>query len=208
MPAWLYETASPPAASLVGFGVLDALGMRLGTVEGWVWTPEATLAYLEVCYRSVLRENRHLVPLGYVVQVDAGHRYVHLRELTRRTLAAHCPRIDERRMPDADVLAAGIEAAPAPRPDIVLRLRRPEAGVDGLVPERIAVQQSAARRPSDSPSLLPSPGVPAWGSVVDARDEAPSWTPLTEGTVPSVGHGPGPWQPLLPDEPTGDTAPR
>lgn len=202
MPAWLYETASPSSGGLVGFGVLDALGMRLGTVEGWVWAPDAALAYLEVAHRSVLRENRHLVPLGYVVQVDAGHRYVHLRELTRRTLAAHCPRIDDRRLPDDDTLENGIAGAPAPRPDVVARLRRPAAGVDALVPERIAVQREADTRPAPAP---------AWSGVADNTDDAPSWTPLTpDGPLPAPppASEPGPWQPLLPDEPTGDTAPR
>ena len=225
MPAWLYETASAASGSVVGFGVLDALGMRLGTVEGWVWAPDGTLAFLEVAHRAVLRESRHLVPLGYVVQVDPGHRYVHLRELTRRTLGTACPRLDDRRLPDDDALADAWAAAPTPRPDVTTRLRHPEAGVDALVPERIAVRRDTASpraaapsgtappvgfTPGDAPSGPAMPGdatpVPAWDRVADTPEgdtlgPPPTWGPLTAPT--------GAWQPLLDDEePSGDTAPR
>ena len=192
MPAWLYETASAASGGVVGFGVLDALGMRLGTIEGWVWAPGGELAYLDVAQRSVLRENRHLVPLGYVVQVDPGHRYMHLRELTRRTLGTACPRFDDRRLPDEGVLMQGLLNAPDIRADVAARLRQPALGVDALVPERVAVRRDprytgvldAVARPVD-------PAVPS----------GPAWKPLSASPALHA------WRPLLTDEPHGDSAP-
>lgn len=212
MPTWLYESASTASESVVGFGVLDALGMRIGTVEGWVRTPEGAVAYLEVAHRSVLRENRHLVPLGYVVQVDPGRRYVHLRELTRRTLPLVGVRFDDRRLPDETTLAEGLRHTPAARTDVVNLLLDPAHGVAALVPERIAVRRDPRYAEALAAAMPPPTGSPvAAGDAERGASHAPSWTRMDgSAAVASAPASPAelrPWRSLTPENVGGDSSP-
>ena len=186
MSPWRYETAPVSPEGLVGYGVLDALGMRIGGVEGWVWAPDGTLALVVIAQKSLLRLSRHLVPLGYVVQVDSRRRYLHLRELTRRSLPMHCPRLAEHGLPDDSDLQRAVLEAPHVRPEIAALLRDPATGIHAMQPGRLRVRTEQG----DGSAGLP-PELPAWRRadlLVEPR--LPAWTPIT---TPSDT---GPWKTL------------
>ncbi len=186
MAPWLYETASASPDGLVGYGVLDALGMRIGAVEGWVRAPDGTLALVVLSQKSLLRLSRHLVPLGYVVQVDGHKRYLHLRELTRRSLPLHCPRIGEAGLPSDDDLERAVREAPHVRPEVASLLSRPATGIRAMRPGRLSLSAEQGDGSSSGP-----PDLPVWRRADRiAEPRLPAWAPLTPA------HDAGDWHPL------------
>lgn len=161
--------------SLVGYNVLDAVGVPMGSISGWAYDGGWQLAALRVAVRGFLKRRQHfLIPMGYVTQVDPRHRFVHLREITRRRVSEHGLQADEA-LPERTELESLVRQAPNVRPEILSILSDPHQGPVFLRPGRLTVasdQGDGARSPA-LPTLL----VPQATSLAQAS-EPTAWTPL------------------------------
>jgi hypothetical protein len=179
----LYAASFEPASSLAGYSVLDAVGVPLGSVSGWAYDGRGQVGALRVGVRSLLRGQRHyLVPLGYVTQVDPRHRFVHLREVTRRTIARHAALAGEE-LPLREELETLVREAPNPRPEICAILQDPHAGPVFLRPGRLTVeaeQGDGGAGPPPTPAHLPD-----WAPLA-AHLSAPAHPPLRWVSLASV----------------------
>lgn len=169
-PDWsLHQTSSSETASgFTRYSVLDAVGVRLGTISGWVRAPGGQLAGLCV---ALSRFEPYLIPLGYVTGVDPRHRTIHLREVTRRVLprlGVPCADV----LPPAEVLDAVLREAPAPRPEIASLFRQPEQGplFSASTPIVVPVRRTDPTRPA------PTPVEPRWRTLEQVA--TPPWQPL------------------------------
>ncbi len=177
MADWSLYTATPeaPMASLVGYNVLDAVGVPMGSISGWAYDGGWQLAAIRVAVRGFLKRRQHfLIPLGYITQVDPRHRFVHLREITRRRISEHALQADEE-LPERPELEALIRQAPNVRPEIHSILADPHQGPVFLRPGRltIASDQGDGARSKRPPALqLPQP------TSLARATEPMGWTPL------------------------------
>ncbi len=177
-PDWSLHkiSSSEPTSGLAQFSVLDAVGVRLGAVSGWVYTPDGHVAGLSVGLRGFFKAHYYLIPLGYVTQIDPRHRTLHLREITRRSLPQVAVRCDDT-LPPAEVLETVLREAPNPRPAIVSMLRQPESGP-------LFSHTPAPPRQGDGhrhPPALPVPHVappPARSADAPAPPSLPRWQTL------------------------------
>ncbi len=169
-PDWsLFKTLSSDlSADPSRYHVLDAVGVRLGVVSGWVRSPLGQVAGLRVAVRGFFNDHLYVIPIGYVAQIDPRHRVLHLREITRRALPQMALRCDGDALPPPEVLENVFQDAPAPRPDILAALVNPEYG---------PVITLAASEPTCAAELSPPEALPAWRSLAAlAEDEdAPYW---------------------------------
>jgi hypothetical protein len=183
MSDWFLYTATPeaPTDSLVGYSVLDAVGVPLGSVSGWAYDGRRQLAGFRVAVRGFLKRRQHfLIPLGYVTQVDPRHRFVHLREITRKRLPDHAIEAEHELPPTAD-LELVTRQAPNVRPEIRSILEDPHRGPIFLRPGRLTLPRDqgdgAARR---TPSVRIPPPTPL------ARASDPiGWAPLAPKPKPA-----------------------
>ena len=171
-PDWsLHQTSSTRSASgFALYSVLDAVGVRLGTISGWVCAPSGEVVGLCV---ALSRFEPYMIPLGYVTGVDPRHHTIHLREVTRRLLprlAVPC----HPTLPPAEVLVSLLQEAPAPRGEVASIFRKPEEGplFSQSTPIVVPVRRSEPR---------PAPARPAAAE--------PSWQPLQQAALPG-------WRPL------------
>ncbi len=195
MSDWSLYTATPeaPPESLVGYNVLDAVGVPMGSISGWAYGGAWQLAALRVAVRGFLKRRQHfLIPLGYVTQIDPRHRFVHLREITRRRLSEHAIQADDE-LPDRPELEDLVRQAPNVRPEILSILSDPHQGPVFLRPGRLSIapdQGDGARGIQPSVMPLPQPTSLArasepigWAPLapepeVSAAPTRPQWTPL------------------------------
>lgn len=188
-PDWsLHQTSSSDTASgFAHYGVLDAVGVRLGTVSGWVRTPDGQVAGLCVELRGFSSSQSYLVPLGYVTGVDPRHRTIHLREVTRRILprmAAPCDGF----LPPREVLEAVQREAPDARPEIRSIFRQPERGplFTQDTPVVVPVKRGDGNRHAHPPVASAPPADKRWRALQQLA--LPSWQPLQAlGTAPAGG---------------------
>lgn len=186
MADWLYESAPATPDGLAAYSVLDAVGMRLGNVDGWARAPGGAVAFLSLGSPAALREGHALVPLGYVTQVDARRRHVRLRELTRKAIAQRLPRYDGA-LPHPEALVAALREAPDVRPEIALVLADPARGVRPLFPRGWDPVPEAGDGQGGLPPRVPAPRVPA-SPVPAPRAAAPArpvWQPLARLAGPA-----------------------
>jgi hypothetical protein len=113
------------AYGVAGYAVLDALGVRMGYVSGWVKDPDGRVRMLKIAIREMYETNEYLVPIGSVTLIDDARNQIQLRELTRRLLPKYCMRFDDE-LPEPQLLRSLIRFFPNPRPSVVERLQRPE----------------------------------------------------------------------------------
>lgn len=188
MADWRYETSTGAPDSPAGYGVLDAFGLRIGVLEGWIRDGAGDVQFVVIAVRTLLRTTRHAVPLGYVVQFDTRRRQLHLRELTRRSLPVRCPRLDGHVLPPDSELAGVLHEAPHVRPEIRDMMADPANGLRQIRPGRL----TPTPEQGDGRSSGPPPQPAAWTPVapeLPAEAARPPWAPL------STLHAPA-WQKL------------
>ncbi len=175
-PDWsLYKTSSSdPESGFATYGVLDAVGVRLGTVSGWVRSPGGEVTGLCVDLRGFALSTSYLIPLGYATGVDPRHRTIHLREITRRNLTRLATPCDGT-LPPREVLESVFREAPAPRAEIVSVFRQPERGplFSRDTPLVVPVKRGDGHRHPATPA---PPAHPAWQAL--KQGELPTWKPL------------------------------
>lgn len=141
-----------------GYGVLDALGVRIGHIDGWVTGPEGRVRLLKVRVLDWFRGRGFLVPLGCVTLIDDGRRHVQLTQLTKRTLLKQCLPVSTS-LPDPAQLEELIRYFPNPRPAILERFHLDEDLPDHR-PGRLTVRRAqgdGSPRSSETPVLIPTP---------------------------------------------------
>jgi hypothetical protein len=194
MSAWRYETSTGAPESPAGYGVLDAFGLRIGVLEGWIRDASGEVQLVVIAVRTLLRTTRHAVPLGYVVQFDTRRRQLHLRELTRRSLPQRCPRMEGAALPPDTELAGVLHEAPHVRPEIREMMRDPARGLRPMRPGRLtpAPEQGDGRSSGPPPlpdpwiRLTPEPALAAAPATHGAPTAAgPAWTPLSTLHTPT-----------------------
>jgi len=192
MADWRYETSTGTPDSPVGYGVLDAFGLRIGVLDGWVRSDTGEVQFVVIAVRTLLRTTRHVVPLGYVVQFDTRRRQLHLRELTRRGLPQRCPKLEGVVLPPD--LVAVLHEAPHVRPEIRDMMADPAQGLRPIRPGRLTqVPEQGDGRAGPPP--------PVWWSPVareiNAASSLPPWELLSTLAPPQ-------WQRLSDLAPPGD----
>lgn len=149
---------------VAGYAVLDALGLRLGYVSGWVKDPDGKVRMLKVAVREWFETKEYLVPVGSVTLIDDERGQVQLRELTKRSLPKYCMEYEEE-LPEPQLLKSLIRFFPNPRPSIVERLETPE-----LVPPLPASRLTVRHDQGDGSRIWEQPVFSA----------GPSWTRLEQ----------------------------
>lgn len=142
---------------VAGYAVLDALGLRLGYLSGWVKDPDERVRMLKVAVREWFETKEYLVPVGSITLIDDEHTQVHLRELTKRSLPKYCMEFTDE-LPEPQLLKSLIRFFPNPRPTVVERLERPEE-VPPLAASRLTVghDQGDGSRSSQAPVFATGP---------------------------------------------------
>lgn len=110
---------------IAGYAVLDALGLKMGRVSGWVKDPYQQVRMIKLVVREWFEAQEFLVPIGSITLIDDHHSQMHLRELTRRSLPKYCIEYTGE-LPEPQLLKSLIRFFPNPRPVIVERLQRPD----------------------------------------------------------------------------------
>ena len=186
MADWSLYTATPeaPTESLVGYNVLDAVGVPMGSISGWAYDGGWKLSALRVGVRGFLKRRQHFViPLGYVTQVDPRHRFVHLREITRKRLSEHALQANDE-LPERHELEALVRQAPNVRPEIYSILADPHQGPIFLRPGRLTVasdqgdgarSEAFAALQTPQPTSLARASTPiGWAPLASEADTRPS----------------------------------
>lgn len=175
MPAsWSLVDTSAARPGLAGYRVLDALGLPIGKVTGWVLDATDQVAFLKAEILTWPVRAAYLLPLGTLNEIDDAAQQVRLRQLTKSALMLHCLQI-ERDLPAADFLEAHLQSFPPPRASILQRLQALAGGASSRAP-RPPVAHHA-----------PSPlALPQWQPLAAWIDPAPqppkpalAWTSLT-----------------------------
>lgn len=159
---------------IAGYAVLDALGMRLGYVSGWVKDPDVHVRMLKLAVREWFETKEFLVPVGSITLIDDERSQVHLRELTKRSLAKYCMEFEDE-LPEPRLLKGLIRFFPNPRPTVVERLDNPEE-VPVLPASRLTVRydQGDGSRVLAQPVFAPGPD---WTRLEHLTP--PNWTRLS-----------------------------
>ena len=110
---------------IMGYAVLDALGLKMGRVSGWVTDPYDKVRMIKLSVRDWFDVQEFLVPIGCITLIDDSRSQIHLRELTRRTLPKYCIEY-KGELPEPQLLKSLIRYFPNPRPVVVERLERPD----------------------------------------------------------------------------------
>jgi hypothetical protein len=161
------------AYGIAGYGVLDALGVKIGYISGWVKDPDERVRMLKVAVREWFDMKEYLIPVGSITLVDDDRSQIQLRELTKRTIPKYCmPYEDD--LPEPQLLKSLIRFFPNPRPTVAERLAKPEEA-----PVRRTARLSVHQDQGDGsgsvlePAFLPGPN---WIRLRELIP--PSWTPL------------------------------
>ena len=159
---------------IAGYAVLDALGLRLGYVSGWVKDPDNRVRMLKLAVREWFETNEYLVPIGSVTLIDDQHSQIHLRELTKRSLPKYCIEFDNE-LPEPQLLKSLVRFFPNPRPSVVERLEKPEE-----VPQQPSSRLTVRDDQGDGSKRLLQPVFrkgPNWTRL--ERLGPPGWTRLS-----------------------------
>lgn len=146
------------AYGIAGYAVLDALGIRLGYVAGWIRDPDDRVRMLKLAVRQWFETREFLVPIGSITLIDDDHSQVHLRELTKRSIPKYCLEFEDE-LPEPQLLKSLIRFFPNPRPSIVERIEKPDE-VPAPPSSRLTVRenQGDGSRSSKQPVFAPGPG--------------------------------------------------
>lgn len=71
---------------VAGFSALNAVGVRAGSVTGWLADPQRRVRYLLVTIRANLESTQHLIPVRSLLRINARRKSVQLVYLTRSAL--------------------------------------------------------------------------------------------------------------------------
>lgn len=176
MPEWSLIDRPPGESStgVAGYGIIDALGLHLGNVSGWVIDPASRVRMIKVSVRGWFEVKEYLVPVGAVTFINDRCSKIHLRELTKRTISKYCITFAGE-LPEARLLRSLVRYFPDPRPTVAERLEHPDV------------------RPANFEKGLPSDGDsrrsawPKMGSLLEtiseaaepARHHRPEWTRIS-----------------------------
>ena len=166
---------SDESTGIDGYSVLDALGLRVGHVSGWVIHPSGGVVMLKTTIRDWFKTRDYLVPIGAVTLVNDIHRQLQLRQLTRRALIKQCIQVTDE-LPAQDVLEELIQYFPNPRPVVAERLNRGQELLRQPTWSRLTIQ------PDQGDGL---PFFALGASIIPG----PNWTKLGRLTPPL-------WKPL------------
>ncbi len=171
------------ASGIAAYAVLDALGLRLGYVTGWVKDPDRRVRMLKVAVRESSDTKEYLIPIGAVTLIDDARAQFHLRELTKRSLGKYCIAFDGE-LPEPRLLKSLIRYFPNPRPSVVERLEQPEE-VPAPPPSRLTVRgdQGDGAPSSSTPNFEPT--TTTWRRL--GRLAPPVWTRLTHFSSDRTG---------------------
>ncbi len=159
---------------IAGYVVLDALGLRLGYVSGWVKDGDEQVRMLKLAVREWFDTKEYLVPVGSITLVDDERSQIHLRELTKRSLPKYCMEYEDE-LPEPQLLKSLVRFFPNPRPSVTERLHSPET-VPALPSSRLTVRhdQGDGSRSWSAPVFAPGPN---WTRLEHLAP--PDWTRLS-----------------------------
>ncbi len=112
---------------LAGYAVLDALGVRLGHVSGWVTDPDGRIRMLKVAVTEWEGSSDYLVPLGAVTLISDATSTVQLRKVTKQSIGRLCYRY-RGELPAPRLLKTLLRHFHPPRASLVERLARKPRG--------------------------------------------------------------------------------
>ena len=160
---------------IAGYSVLDALGVRIGHISGWVSNSSGRITLLKATVRDWFKSRDYLIPLGAVTLIDDTRRRLQLRQLTKRALMKQCLPIGNV-LPEASFLEDLIQYFPNPRPSIMERLAHPATVRPMPSWSRLTVhpdQGDGLLISVDEPTLRPNPH---WINI--GRLAPPLWKPI------------------------------
>jgi len=145
MAPWTLLDIARAKGTVAGYYVIDALGLRIGTVSGWVKQPSGATTLLKVTIRDWFALRAYLLPLGAIQRIDDERKQVRLATLTKSSLQSRClPLLSK--LPHADRLYDLLERFPAPLADVDARIQS-----NGRHPDRPARPNTTATLPSFTP---------------------------------------------------------
>lgn len=179
MAGWILTDFSDltGAYGVAGYSVLDALGVRIGHVSGWVTEPSGEIALLKVTVRDWFKSRAYLLPSGGIMAVEDERRHVTLRQLTRRALMKQCLPLEDD-LPPPHLLRELIQFFPNPRPAVVERLADPRDTPDGSPPGRLTIRSDQGDGMSDANAEPFLEAGPPWTKL--GRLAPPAWAPLSK----------------------------
>lgn len=144
MAPWTLFDVARAKGTVAGYYVIDALGLRIGTVSGWVKMPNGATALLKVTVRDWFALRAYLLPVGAIQRIDDERKHIRLAALTKSSLQSRClPLVGK--LPHADRLY-----------DLIGRFSAPPGAVDARI-------QSNGRNP-DRPARA-QVATPAFTSI-------------------------------------------
>lgn len=177
VPSWTLTdfTDLTGVYGIAGYGVLDALGVRIGHVSGWVTDGAGEIGLLKVTVRDWFKSSNYLLPLGTLSLIDDGRQHLHLRQLTKRALMKHCLPLEDG-LPPTPVLDDLVHFFPNPRPSIVERLADPARVPAAPMPGRLTLHPDQGDGLPDE-EVPVAASTPPWTKL--GRLAPPPWTPLS-----------------------------
>ncbi|GAB5519730.1 MAG: hypothetical protein RhofKO_19810 [Rhodothermales bacterium] len=145
MTGWTIFDVARAKGTVAGYHVIDVLGLRIGTVTGWVNDPNGGTALLKVAVRDWFALRTYLMPLGAIARIDDDRKQVRMAGLTKSSLRGRCLPLDGK-LPHADRLYDLLERFPAPKPDIDARMQ-----LKGRSPDRPARPKATSSLPDFTP---------------------------------------------------------
>ncbi|MEM1094069.1 MAG: hypothetical protein AAGJ10_05660 [Bacteroidota bacterium] len=122
MAPWTLFDIARAKGTVAGYYVIDALGLRIGTVSGWVKTPNGATSLLKVTIRDWFALRAYLVPIGAIRSIDDERKQVRLAALSKSSLQSRCLPLASK-LPHADRLNDLLERFPAPLADVEARIQ-------------------------------------------------------------------------------------
>ncbi len=175
MPDWTLENRplGEGGDGIAGYTVVDALGLRLGWVSGWITDPDDRVRMLKLAVREWFKIKEFLVPIGSITLIDDRRSRIQLRELTKRSVPKYCMPF-EGDIPEPRLLNGLIRFFPNPRPRVVERLEHPDEVPAPPARLNILYEQGDGSRSAPEPPFTPGP---RWIRL--DRLAPPDWTPLS-----------------------------
>ncbi|MEM6646023.1 MAG: hypothetical protein AAF730_07200 [Bacteroidota bacterium] len=145
MAPWTLFDIARAKGTVASYHVIDALGLRIGTVSGWVKMPSGATAMLKVTVRNWFALRAYLLPLGAIRRIDDTRKHVRLAALNKSSLQSRCLPLNGK-LPHADRLYDLLERFPAPAGDVDARIQ-----TNGRYSDRPARPKATAALPTFTP---------------------------------------------------------
>ena len=108
------NTTGARTAVLTGFDVIDAVGIRMGSVSDWYFDPHGRVTLLRVSMsHSTFDAASFLIPVFYVTILDTSRRKIQVRALRRLTVPQLCEPYDAVSTTPDKILALAAAHPPA-----------------------------------------------------------------------------------------------